>query len=134
VPPGTGLDAEGKPSTDPNKIMAGVLLPFGGYKGSLISMMVELLSAGLTGEQFSFEATENDNHDGGPARGGELVIGLSPQIIAGVGWEKHVEQFVAKLESLDGVRLPGARRHKNRKDPGPRDINATLVDVIKDLL
>jgi len=65
VPLGTGLDAEGNPSTDPAAIAKGVLLPFGGYKGSAIAMMVELLAAGLTGEQFSFEANENDNGDGG---------------------------------------------------------------------
>jgi len=134
VPPGTGLDADGNPTTDPAKIIKGVLLPFGGYKGSAISMMVELLAAGLTGEQFSFEAAETDNQDGGPARGGEVVIGLSPDIICGAGWPAHVERFVAKLEALDGVRLPGARRYKNRLDDGPRHINAALVDAIKDLL
>ena len=46
VPPGTGLDADGNPSTDPAAIAKGVLLPFGGYKGSAIAMMVELLAAG----------------------------------------------------------------------------------------
>ena len=54
VPLGTGLDANGQPTTDPAAI-AKVLLPFGGYKGSAIAMMVELLAAGMTGEQFSFE-------------------------------------------------------------------------------
>jgi len=66
VPEGTGLNAKGEPSTDPAEIIKGVLLPFGGYKGSAISLMVELLAAGLTGEQFSYEAKENDNGDGGP--------------------------------------------------------------------
>ena len=102
-----------------------------GYKGSAISLMVELLAAGLTGEQFSYEAAETDNKDGGPVRGGEVVIGLSPDIICGAGWPEHVEQFVEKLESLDGVRLPGARRHKNRLDDGPRKINAALIDTIE---
>ena len=78
VPPGTGLDPEGNETTDPNQIVKGVLLPFGGYKGSAIALMVELLASGLTGEQFSFEAKENDNTDGGPPRGGEMIIGMSP--------------------------------------------------------
>jgi delta1-piperideine-2-carboxylate reductase len=38
------------------------------------------------------------------------------------------------MTSLDGVRMPGARRHKNRLDTGPRQINATLVDTIKELV
>ena len=91
VPPGTGLDSDGNATTDPAKIAAGVVLPFGGYKGSAIALMVELLAAGLTGEQFSYEAKENDNGDGGPPRGGEIVIALSPELIAGPGWPEHVE-------------------------------------------
>lgn len=133
VPPGTGLDAEGRPTTDPAEIAKGVLLPFGGYKGSAIALMVELLAAGLTGENFSYEAAENDNHDGGPPRGGEMVIALSPALIAGDGWEDHVEAFMTRLTGLEGVRLPGARRHENRKDTGPREINAALVETIRTL-
>lgn len=133
VPPGTGLDADGNETTDPARIAAGVLLPFGGYKGSAISLMVELLAAGLTGEQFSYEAAENDNGDGGPPRGGELVIALSPALIAGPGWEAHVEAFMDRLTGLDGVRIPGARRHRNRLDIGPRRINKALVDTIRGL-
>ena len=134
VPLGTGLDAAGNMTTDPAAIAKGVLLPFGGYKGSAIALMVELLAAGLTGEQFSFEARATDNGDGGPPRGGEMILGLAPSVIAGEGWEAHVEEFVEKLQALDGIRLPGARRHYSRLDTGPRAINAALVDTIKDLL
>ena len=134
VPPGTGLDADGNPSTEPAAIAKGVLLPFGGYKGSAIALMVELLAAGLTGEQFSYEARATDNKDGGPPRGGEMIIGMSPDIIAGANWQDHVEAFMQKMTSLDGVRMPGARRHKNRLDTGPRQINAALVDTIKELV
>ncbi len=134
VPPGTGLDADGNPSTDPAAIAKGVLLPFGGYKGSAIALMVELLAAGLTGEQFSYEARATDNEDGGPPRGGEMIIGMSPDIIAGLNWQDHVEAFIQKMTSLNGVRIPGTRRHKNRLDTGPRQINAALVDTIKELV
>ncbi len=134
VPLGTGLDADGEPTTDPAAIAKGVLLPFGGYKGSAIALMVELLAAGMTGEQFSFEARATDNGDGGPPRGGEMVIGMSPALIAGEGWQDHVEGFVEKLLANEGIRIPGARRHKNRLDTGPRQINATLLGTINDLL
>ena len=134
VPLGTGLDANGQPTTDPAAIAKGVLLPFGGYKGSAIAMMVELLAAGMTGEQFSFEARDTDNKDGGPPRGGEMIIGMSPAIIAGDGWQDHVEGFVQKLSNIDGVRMPGARRHKNRMDTGPRPINLALIETINSLL
>ena len=52
LPDGVGLGENGQPSNDPKDILKGVLLPFGGYKGSAISMMVELFAAGLTGDAF----------------------------------------------------------------------------------
>jgi delta1-piperideine-2-carboxylate reductase len=135
VPLGTGLNKEGKKTEDPSEISnGGVLLPFGGYKGSAIAMMVELLAAGLVGDMFSFEAKVADNKDGGPARGGEFIMALSPQLIAGDGWNEHAEKFFEQMESMEGVRLPGQRRHNNRKDIGPRYINAALVEKIKSLI
>ena len=135
VPMGTGLNKDGEKTDDPSAITnGGVLLPFGGHKGSAISMMVELLAAGLVGDMFSFEAKEADNKDGGPARGGEFIMAFSPQLIAGDGWNEHAEKFFEKMESMDGVRLPGKRRHNNRKDTGPRNINTVLVEKIKSLL
>ena len=58
---------------------------------------------------------------------------ISPDIIAGSCWAKHSEQFFAKMESMDGIRLPGERRHKNRLDKGPRKINKELIEKIKKL-
>lgn len=135
VEPGVGLDADGNPTTDPTAITnGGIILPFGGYKGSAIATMVELFSAGMTGEQFSFEAGETDIEDGGPARGGELLLALSPAVLAGGDWEAHGESFFARLEAMDGVRLPGRRRHDNREDQGPRLIKASLLATIKELV
>ena len=134
VPFGTGLDNEGNKTDNPKAIAdGGVLLTFGDYKGSAIAMMIELLAAGLVGDLFSFEAQKVDNNDGGPARGGEFIMALSPQLIAGDGWNEHAEKFFHQMTSLEGVRLPGQRRHKNRKDEGPRKINTELVEKIKKL-
>jgi delta1-piperideine-2-carboxylate reductase len=133
VPLGTGLDANGKLTTDPNEILKGMLLPFGGYKGSAIALMVELLAAGAVGERSSFEAAEADNRDGGPPRGGEFMLAISPQLLAGADWAEHCEGFFRRFEAIEGVRLPGARRHQNRLSTGPREINADLVQCIRDL-
>ena len=55
LPPQHGVDAGGQPTQDPQAILqGGALLPFGGHKGSALSMMVELLAAALTGGDFSF--------------------------------------------------------------------------------
>ena len=134
VPLGTGLTKEGKETTDPGEISdGGVLLPFGGYKGSGIAMMVELLAGALVGDNFSFETAAKDNNDGGPPSGGEFILAISPEKISGSGWDRHADEFFNKMKSFEGVRLPGERRHKNRLDKGPRNINKELVDKIKTL-
>jgi uncharacterized oxidoreductase len=57
VPPGYIIDGEGRPTTEPRHVFQhmipelplGALLPFGDHKGAGLSLIVELLSAGLTG-------------------------------------------------------------------------------------
>lgn len=134
VPEGVGLDAKGNPTTDAAAIhQGGTILAFGGYKGSAIATMVELLAAGLVGDYFSYEAGEADNGDGGPAIGGEFILALSPDVLAGAGWADHVDGFLSELSSLEGVRLPSARRFARRRDPGARSVDAELVQTIRDL-
>jgi delta1-piperideine-2-carboxylate reductase len=119
VPEGAGLDAQGQPTTDPAAIVAGgVQLPFGGYKGSAVALMVELLAAGLIGERFSFEAGELDREDGGPARGGEFILALDPAAFGdAAGWHAHGERFFERFRALAGApRLPADRRYRARAE------------------
>ena len=135
LPLGIGLDAEGNPTTDAKKIHeGGVILPFGGYKGSVIATMIELLSAGLVGDYFSYEAAEADNKDGGPARGGEFMVAFSPELLAGSDWAEHSEAFLSRLERMEGVRMPGQRRFANRQSDEPREVNADLVKQLREML
>jgi delta1-piperideine-2-carboxylate reductase len=133
VLPGTGLGPDGQLTTDPAQILKGVLLPFGGYKGSALALMVELLAAGAIGERFSFEAAQADNGDGGPPRGGEFLLALSPDLLAGPDWAHHCEGFFERFAAINGARLPGARRHQNRLSDDPREVNAELLARIRAL-
>ena len=138
LPAGIGLDKDGEATTDPKDIDpttgGGMILPFGGYKGSNIAMMVELLAGPLMGETVSFETAKTDNNDGGPPAGGQFILAMSPEITSGTpDWGTGADSLFNKLKSFDNVRLPGERRHKNRQDTGPRSINAELVDNISKL-
>ncbi|MEM9277365.1 MAG: Ldh family oxidoreductase [Pseudomonadota bacterium] len=110
LPPGTGIDAQGNPTNDPNEVLKGALLPFGGYKGASIAMMVELLAASLIGEQLSFEAAAQDNNDGGPPRGGEFILAIDP----GNGLAS-AEGLFGKILEQEGTRLPGDGRRARRE-------------------
>ena len=46
---GWAVDADGRPTTDPEAALSGALLPFGGYKSANIAPLVELLSSVAAG-------------------------------------------------------------------------------------
>lgn len=116
VPVTAGIDPDGRPTTDPNVVLQGAQLGFGGYKGASLAMMVELLAGPLIGEFLSFEAEADDAGRGGPPKGGELIIAIdlarfgNPEDII-----NHGEALFQEVLKQDGVRLPGDRRFKARE-------------------
>ncbi|MFO2463575.1 Ldh family oxidoreductase [Pseudomonas sp. 15FMM2] len=115
VPPGTGVDSLGQPTEDPKAILeGGALLPFGGHKGSALSMMVELLAAALTGGNFSFEF-DWSNHPGAKTPWtGQLLIVIDPAKSAGQDFAKRSQELVRQMHASGLKRLPGERRHRAR--------------------
>ena len=115
LPEGVGLDGSGRPTNNPRTVLDGALLPFGGYKGSSIALMIDLLAGGLIGQPFSPEISAKSNNDGGPEPGGQLLIALDPQRFGNsVGWREHCEVFFSEMTCHEGVRLPGSRRQSKR--------------------
>ena len=110
VPAGAGLGPDGKPTTDPAAILKGVQLPFGGYKGSSIALMVELMTGGLSGGFFGYESAADHKRDGGPSNGAQSFIAIDPAPLAGPGFSDHVEELFERLLSNGEARLPGDRR------------------------
>jgi LDH2 family malate/lactate/ureidoglycolate dehydrogenase len=53
IPSGWAMDSEGVPTTDPDTALKGLLMPLGGYKGSGLAMMAEILCAVLSGGAMS---------------------------------------------------------------------------------
>ncbi|MDQ8023374.1 MAG: Ldh family oxidoreductase [Moraxellaceae bacterium] len=52
LPAGWGVDASGKPSSDPQAILSGAVSPMGGHKGSGLALMMEMMTAALGGGDF----------------------------------------------------------------------------------
>ena len=136
APAGAGVDRDGNPSTDPAAILEGAQLPFGGYKGGAIALMVDLLAGPLLDEVASIEATAEDNGDGGPATGGELILALDPLHFGGAAALERAERMFAAMEAQEGVRLPGARRLAARQQTPEHGaaIPASLHQTILGLL
>ena len=114
IPDGWALDAHGRPTTDPDAALAGMMAPLGGYKGSGLALMVEVLAAALTGSRFSFEASSLLDDAGGPPGIGQLFISLAPSLVGGDTFATRIEMLAAALDQ-PGARLPGDRRHEARQ-------------------
>ena len=136
LPPGVGINKSGEPTTDPKEVLEGAMLTFGGYKGASIALMIELLVGPLIGEHASFEAAINDNNDGGPPQGGELLIAIDPAKFGHpVDPFKHAERLFEELLSQPGTRLPAQRRYENREKTEKDGITVpqSLLDTIQSL-
>jgi LDH2 family malate/lactate/ureidoglycolate dehydrogenase len=53
IPLGYALDAQGQPTTDPKAALGGVVLPIGGYKGSGLSMLMDIFGGVISGAGYA---------------------------------------------------------------------------------
>ena len=117
LPEGYGVDRHGQPTCDPAAILdGGALLPFGGYKGSALSMMVELLAAALTGGNFSFDFDWSQHPGAKTPRTGELLIVIDPGKGAGHNFAQRTETLVQQMRAAGQARQPGDRRYQQRAE------------------
>jgi LDH2 family malate/lactate/ureidoglycolate dehydrogenase len=52
LPEGWAMDRRGRPTTDPQEAIDGLVMPLGGHKGYALSLMIDILCGILTGASF----------------------------------------------------------------------------------
>lgn len=130
LPPGTGVDRDGNPTTDPRAVLdGGALLPFGGHKGSSIAMMMEIMGAALAGSAYSFEIDWSDYPGAATPPGGQTYILADPGRGAPAPFAERLEVLFAELADAGVERLPSDRRYANRR-VSRRDGIAVAPDVL----
>ena len=113
VPEGVGVDAHGRPTSDPKAILeGGALIPFGGVKGASIAFAVEVLAAALSGSAFGIESPPPGAF---PSKCGEFLLVIDPRR-AGADVGARVETLVREIHVAGSEHLPGARRHARRAE------------------
>lgn len=118
IPEGWGVDAAGRPSTDPQAVIdGGAMLTFGGHKGSALSAMIELIAGPLIGDLTSAESLAFDAGAGAAPYHGELILALDPRRFLGEAWEQSAERAEAFFQAYQdsGARLPSQRRYQARE-------------------
>lgn len=114
IPLGWAVDADGNPTTDPNAALQGTLSPIGGPKGAALALMVEVLTAALTGSHFGWEASSFFDAEGGPPDMGHLFLALDPARLSGGAFDARMAVLFESLAAEHGVRPPGTRRLEAR--------------------
>ncbi len=119
LPPGSIVDREGRPTTDPEDYYkGGALLPFGGHKGYALSVMVEFLGRVMTGADAYAEGTR-----GGPVYGhsGTLVLAMDPTVFVDAAqYADAADATLARLKDVppapgsSGVMIPGEPEARSR--------------------
>ncbi len=131
LPLGWALDRHGRPTTDAAEGLAGSMAPLGGYKGAGLALMVDVLSAGLTGSHFSHQVSSFGSCDGGPTRCGQLVVAFNPQLLGGEHFSSRLEAMLLAMCESPAVRLPGDRRLQARAAHGHQiAVRQANVDVL----
>jgi (2R)-3-sulfolactate dehydrogenase (NADP+) len=132
IPQSWALDGEGQPTTDPKSALGGSMLAYGGVKGAGLALMIDLLAAGLTGANFSKDASPYASAEGPPPGVGQFFMAFDPDAFA-PGFLDRIEDLLAAMQAQDGVRLPGDRRLGARARAGVDgiEVDDALFDLIK---
>jgi delta1-piperideine-2-carboxylate reductase len=113
--PDAGVDKSGAVSRDPQAVLdGGALMPFGGHKGFLIALLVEVLSAALTGSRFGFEDESARIPGAVTSNAGQMLIVIDPARTGAGDFAQRIEQLLHALGDAGTTRLPGDRRYLNR--------------------
>jgi len=110
LPQGVAVDAAGAPTTDPASARQGALLPFGGYKGFGLALMVQALGV-LAGAALDIEG---DN--------GFLFIVFKPDLLTPLDeFKREMTELIDRVKStpraagIDEIRIPSERAFRHRE-------------------
>lgn len=115
IPLGWALDADGKPTTDPDAGLAGSMAPAGGYKGFGQGLMVEIMCAAMTGSFRGPQMGSFMESDGRPIGCGQFFMALDPRKFSGGMFDAQVKALVRSITAQEGARMPNSRREANIK-------------------
>jgi LDH2 family malate/lactate/ureidoglycolate dehydrogenase len=104
IPPGWAMDKEGRPTTSTDEAFHGLIMPLGGYKGTGLAVMVEILCAILGGGAMSTEVGGLRVKDR-PMAVSHSFLAIDPARFVGA------EEFGTRMDKLTGYlhsAAPGA--------------------------
>jgi LDH2 family malate/lactate/ureidoglycolate dehydrogenase len=128
IPEGYALDAEGRPTTDPVKALAGVVLPIGGPKGSGLAMLMDIFGGVISGASFGGDVGDQYKRFNAPQDVGHFFLAMKPDLfISADEYRARMDTLVQRIhsaptaEGFAEVLMPGeieAREEARRRRSG----------------
>ena len=116
IPEGYALDKDGKSTTDPKAALGGVVLPIGSFKGSGISMLMDILSGVFSGAGFAGGVNDQYNDWEQPQNVGHFFMALKPGIfITEQAFRDRMDILIERVKStpladgFDEILMPGEK-------------------------
>jgi LDH2 family malate/lactate/ureidoglycolate dehydrogenase len=109
VPEGWAIDPEGHPTTDPERALAGAVLPFGGPKGSAISFIIDILCGVLTGSAFALHLNTLENITAVQDIGHVLAAVRTDLFIEREEFGRRMDEVLGMLKASPPAPAAGAR-------------------------
>ncbi len=132
IPEGWSVDKEGKSITDAKAALMGMLAPLGGAKGFALGLMVESLSAGLSGGPLSTQVPDMflPADDSKPQGISHTIITIDPSDLGDGASYADFNKLASQVKETGG-RVPGEKRaHPKEID----NYEITVAEaVLKDL-
>jgi L-2-hydroxycarboxylate dehydrogenase (NAD+) len=110
LPPGMAVDAAARPTTDPQAALEGGLLPLGGgVKGSLVGLLVAMLTGPLVGAAANVDVVGTRTMDRPPNKG-DLFLAIDPGRFTDPDEFREClgRQVTAMAETSPAFHVPGA--------------------------
>jgi LDH2 family malate/lactate/ureidoglycolate dehydrogenase len=114
IPLGYALDAQGHPTTDPKAALGGAVLPIGGYKGSGLSMLMDIFGGVISGAAFGGEVADQYKVFDRPQDVGHFFLAMRanlfiPESDYGARMDTLVQRVrdCPKAEGFDEILIPG---------------------------
>ena len=126
IPLGWAIDKDGNPTTDPEKALEGSLLPFGGFKGYALSVLIEILTGPLVyaGYGHGVTGTASPTKD---CTKGDLYVAIDPSKFGDLDeFKANTEDFISQVRnSGENVPIPGDLEVKRIAEA---EVNGVSVD------
>ena len=101
IPVGYALDKDGRDTTDPKAALGGVVLPIGTYKGSGISMMMDIFGGVISGAAFAGNVGDQYKAFDRPQDVGHFFLAMKPNLF--VSEEEYRARMDTLVERVRGV-------------------------------